>query len=337
MIPVRSLIPNYEVEILREARDIIAHEANSLKHVCQELDSQFVASSILLQNCTGNVIVTGVGKAGLIGRKISATFASVGLPSTFLHPTEAMHGDLGIISPGDLVIAFSNSGETDELVQVVPLLKAREFPIIAITSNHKSTLSRMATYTIAYGKHKEAGLQGLPPSTTTTIMAAVGDALALVAARLRGFTPDLFARFHPGGNLGKQLLQVCEIMRSEQNIRVSQEDVIVKHVFSQKLLPSRRTGAVIIVDETGKLTGIFTDSDLARLLENHREAELDAPIKDVMTKNPITVGPQTLLTEVLEILSCKKVSELPVVDERGFPIGMVDITDVISLLPVDAR
>jgi arabinose-5-phosphate isomerase len=335
MIPQRRLIPLHEVEILREARSVLETEASAIRNASMQLDQRFAAVVNLLVDCQGAVVMTGIGKAGLIAKKIVATFSSLGIPSLFLHPTEALHGDLGCVQLKDTIIAFSNSGETEELLQILPTFQSWGLPIVAITSTEQNSLARQSTHVIPYGRHPEAGMQGLPPTSSTTVMLAIGDALALVSAKLRGFNPQGFARLHPGGNLGKKLLPVREIMRSGDSIRIASEQATVREVFSQNILPSRRTGAVMLVDDQQKLTGLFTDSDLARLLERHREELIDAPIRDVMTKNPITIRTHTLLGEVVEILSRKKVSELPVVADDDTPIGMVDITDVIGLIPLE--
>jgi arabinose-5-phosphate isomerase len=336
----RDVIPLAESERLRDGRDIIRQEARALDDVARRLDTAFCAAVSRIETCTGSVIVTGMGKAGLIGRKVAATFASLGTRATFLHPAEAVHGDLGQLRPDDVVVALSNSGETDELCRLLPILRKQSVAIIAITGRDTSTLGREADVTITLGTLREAGPLGLAPTTSTTAMLAIGDALALVVSQVRGFSREQFARFHPGGSLGLKLRTIPEIMRRGRQLRIADETATVRDVFStasRRLGPpgqvARRTGAVILVDASGRLTGIFTDSDLARLLEAHREQQLDRPIAEVMTRHPKTISVGAPLSDAIDILSQFHISELPVTDADGRPVGLVDITDVIGLLP----
>jgi arabinose-5-phosphate isomerase len=336
----REVIPVSEMERLREGRDILRQEARALDEIARQLDGAFCAAVSRIEHCTGSLIVTGMGKAGLIGHKIAATFASLGTRATFLHPAEAIHGDLGLLRSDDVVLALSNSGETDELCRLLPMLRRQGVAIIAITGRDTSTLGREADVTITLGTLREAGPLGLAPTTSTTAILAVGDALALVVSQVRGFSREQFARFHPGGSLGLKLRTIPEIMRRGWQLRIADETATVRDVFStasRRHGPpgqiTRRTGAVILVDAAGHLTGIFTDSDLARLLESHREEQLDRPIAEVMTRQPKTVSLTAPLADAIDILSQFHISELPVIDTDGRPVGLVDITDVIALLP----
>ena len=322
-----------QFEKLREGRAVIEQEAAALNRVAKLLDDQFCAATDRIVNCQGSTVITGIGKAGLIGRKIAATFSSTGTPSYFLHPAEAVHGDLGSLRSCDLLIVLSNSGETEEICRLLPAVARMQVPVIAITSTTHSQLAKYADVVLQLGRLKEAGLHGLPPSTSTTAMLAMGDALAIVAARTKGFTPNDFANCHPAGSLGRKLTPVNEIMRKGDELRIASEEQTVRHVFSSFPATTRRTGAVMLVDSDGTLAGLFTDSDLARLLEQNQDAALDCSIAHVMTQNPFTIYPDTLLSEVVEILSEKKLSELPVIDQAGHPVGLVDITDVIGLMP----
>jgi arabinose-5-phosphate isomerase len=276
-----------------------------------------------------------MGKAGLIGRKIAATLSSMGTPAQFLHPAEAVHGDVGCLRREDVLLALSNSGETDELCRLLPVVRRLAVPIVAITAADNSTLGSQADVVIRLGRLREAGPFGLAPTTSTTAMLAIGDALALGVSRLKGFTPQQFAVFHPGGSLGRQLATVGEVMRRGDQLRIARDDATIREVFVSLGHPGRRTGAVMLVDDAGRLSGLFTDSDLARLLEQHREFQLDHAIREVMTVRPVTIGPAAPLTEAVDVLSSRKISELPVVDEEHRPIGLIDITDVIALLPRD--
>ena len=314
-------------------QDIIRAEARALRLLADRLDDAFVAAIRILLDCRGSAIVTGMGKAGLIGQKIAATFASTGTPSHFIHPSEALHGDLGRIRRGDCALVLSNSGLTDEIVRLVPSLCDMQIPVIAVTSNPASQLARVASVTLDLGATTEACSLGLAPSTSTTAMLALGDALALVTSRLRGFTQEDFARVHPGGSLGRRLSRVVEVMRPLDQCCVAEETQSLRHIYVQSQRPPRRSGAILLTDADGRLTGIFTDSDLARLFERKRDAAIDRPIREVMTATPITIRHHSLLVEAVKILAARKISELPVVDDAGKPLGLIDITDVLGLLP----
>ena len=328
-------VPLTPLEQLREARAILRDEADALHALSQRLDAEFCVALQTLAETKGCVIVTGVGKAGLIGQKIAATLSSTGTRAYFLHPVEAMHGDLGCVHKDDVVLALSNSGETEEISRLIPMLKRLEVPIVALTATDTSTLGTQADVIIRLGKLHEAGPHGLAPSTSTTAMLAVGDALALVLCQIKGFTPQQFAVFHPGGSLGRKLARVEEIMRRGDELRIAPDSATIRDVFITLAKPGRRTGAVMLVDSAGKLTGLCTDSDLARLLQTHQSFPLDEPISEAMTRNPLTTLPTKRLIDVVEVLSVHKISELPVVDEGGCPIGLIDITDVIGLMPAD--
>ncbi|HRA86636.1 MAG TPA: KpsF/GutQ family sugar-phosphate isomerase [Planctomycetaceae bacterium] len=328
--PARAVIAFGDVEQLREARRIIRQEADALTRLADSLDPTFCDAVRAIRAATGCVIVTGVGKAGLIGQKIVATLASTGTRSHFMHPTEARHGDLGCIGPEDVVLVLSNSGESEELITLIPSLKMLRVPVIAVTRDSDNSLARLADVVVRVGKHQEAGELGLAPSCSTTSMLAIGDALALVISQSKGFTARDFATFHPAGSLGRQLCPVKDVMRSGKQLRVALEDETVREVMVFHSHPGRRTGAVILTNATGRLTGLFTDSDLARMFENRRDEQLDQPIRDVMTRNPITLGPDVLLPEAIHLMSDRKLSEVPVIDADRIPVGMLDITDVLQ-------
>jgi arabinose-5-phosphate isomerase len=208
-------------------------------------------------------------------------------------------------------------------------------PIVAITARATSTLGAQADVTLTIGRLQEAGLTGLAPTTSTTAMLALGDALALVISRSKGFTSQHFARFHPGGSLGQQLQSVQDLMRHGDQLRIAPQEETIRAVFARMRKPGRRTGAVMLVDGDGCFTGLFTDSDLVRLLENRREGQLDRPISEVMTHRPFTISPNAPLADAVAILSTHRVSELPVIDDAGRPVGLIDITDVIGLMPAE--
>ena len=333
MSSVEQLIPHAQFDQLREAREILKLESNALSEVARRLDSGFCEAVDSLLTCSGSVIVCGMGKAGLIGQKLTATLSSTGTRAHFLHPAEAVHGDLGCIHPQDILLALSNSGETEEISALLPTVKRMGVPIIAITGSERSTLGQHADIRILLGRLQEACPWGLAPTTSTTAMLAVGDALALVVARQRGFSPQQFAVFHPAGSLGRRLKSVTEIMRPLSALRQAQASQSVREVFVSSPVPGRRSGAVLLLDEDGTLAGLFTDSDLARLMEQRRDESLDHPIRDVMTTSPVTLPITAIFSDVVAILSERKISEIPVVNERGAPVGMIDITDVIGWLP----
>jgi arabinose-5-phosphate isomerase len=321
---------------LRFGREVVRTEGQALLRLADRLHDEFCQAADAVLACQGSVIVTGMGKAGLIGQKISATLASTGTPAHFLHPGEAVHGDLGRIRSVDVVLALSFSGETEEVTRLIPSLALLTTPLIAVTGNPHSTLARAACVTLNLGPLSEACSLGLAPSTSTTAMLALGDALALVVSRCRRFDREDFARFHPGGSLGRKLAKVEDVMRPLADCRVADQSWSVRDVLVRVSRPGRRTGAIMLIDALGTLTGVFTDSDLARMLEHSQDTALDRPIEQVMTRRPTTVLTGTLLTQAIALLAAKKISELPVVDEQGKPMGLIDITDVVGQLPIPA-
>ena len=320
-------------EQLRYGREIVRAESQALERLVGQIDDRFCRAIELLHDCRGHVVVSGMGKAGLIGQKISATLASTGTRSLFLHPAEAVHGDLGRISADDCLLILSQSGETDEVLRLLPRLREWDLPIIALTARETSSLGRAATITLELGTVTEVCPLGLAPSTSTTAMLAYGDALALVVSRMRSFGRADFARLHPAGSLGQRLSRIDEFMRPLDQCRLAGEHETIREIFAAARKPGRRSGAIMLVDESGLLSGLFTDSDLARLFEQRQDARLDRPIAEVMTARPITVVEGSMLVDAVGILAQRKISELPVVDRHGAPRGMLDITDVVSLLP----
>lgn len=327
------LTPLSRFEQIRLAREILRTEGQALLALSERLGDDFCRAVDVLFHCRGSVIVSGMGKAGLVGQKIAATLASTGTRSHFLHPGEAIHGDLGRVHRDDVVLMLSFSGETDEVTRLLPSLRA--IPLVAITGKPHSTLGQHAAVTLDLGPIREACTLGLAPSTSTTAMLALGDALALVLSRMHSFGALDFVRFHPGGSLGRKLANVDDLMRPLEECRVAREDKTVRDVFVDVSRPGRRTGAIMLTDENGLLTGIFTDSDLARLLETRRDRYIDGPVRDVMTHRPRTVQSGSTMGDALEVLAERKISELPVIDADGRPRGLLDITDIVGLLPRD--
>ena len=320
-------------DCLSLARQVLQNEARTLDTLSQRLGESFYQAVEMILACRGSVIVSGIGKAGLVGQKIAATLASTGTRSHFLHPAEAMHGDLGRVHCDDIALVLSMSGHTEEVVRMLPALTALGVPIVAVTGHPASPLGRKASLVLDLGPIHEACPLGLAPTTSTTAMLALGDALAVVLSRLRGFSARDFARFHPGGNLGRRLLRVEEAMRPLADCRLAQEDQTLRQALVQQSRPGRRTGAIMVVSQDGRLSGIFTDSDLARLLEANRDAFLNRPIAVVMTRQPTTIVAGELLSAAASVLAERKISELPVVDRDGCPLGLIDITDVVGMVP----
>jgi arabinose-5-phosphate isomerase len=274
--------------------------------------------------------VTGVGKSADVGAKIVGTMNSTGTRAYALDATKALHGDLGMVHPDDTALLLSHSGDSDEIVRLLGPLRELASGIVGITGNGQSTLARLADVALVYGAVVEACPLTLAPSTSTTIMLALGDALAFVLSDYRQFTAEEFARLHPAGSLGRKLARVESVMRQGDDLRFASADETVRAVFAQPRT-GRRTGAIMLTDSDGRLAGIFTDSDLARLFEQRRDLALDRPIRAVMTIRPITVPVGARVAEALEVLQRRKISELPVVDSDGRPVGMLDITDLIGV------
>lgn len=332
----QSRLPTTPRETIELGRQVIAQEARALESLLDRLDADFAAAVAKLVDLRGNLIVTGIGKAGLIAQKLAATFASTGTRAHFLHPAEAFHGDLGRLADDDCVLALSQSGETSEVLQLLAPLAARKIALVAMTASRNSTLGRAADLTLTLGRLDEACSLGLAPSSSTTAMLALGDALALVTSRLKGFEASDFARYHPGGALGRKLSRVDDQMRDLEQCRVASQHATVREVLAASTRPGRRSGAVLLTDNQGVLTGIFTDSDLARLIERRDDRALDRPICQQMTRRPTTVASGTKMEIAIDLLADRKISELPVIDRQGRPLGLIDVTDVIGLVPESA-
>jgi arabinose-5-phosphate isomerase len=317
---------------LMYARQIVRGEAAALLCVADRLNEAFLCAVELFHGCPGRICVTGTGKSADVGQKIAGTLNSTGTRAYVLDATRAVHGDLGMIHQDDIVLALSVSGETEEIVKLLPSLTQMAWAVVGLTSNAQSTLAKSSTVALVLGPLEEVCPLGLAPSTSTTAMIAVGDALAFVLMRLRKFTHEDFARFHPAGSLGRKLLKVEAVMRHGNDLRIAHSNKTVREVFAQEKRLGRRTGAVMLTGEGGTLAGLFTDSDLARLFEQHRDAAFDRPIREVMTPQPLMVPVGTRLTDAVDILRERKISELPVVDAVGKPVGLIDITDLIGLV-----
>lgn len=309
------------------AREVLRTEAAAIVSLEGRLGETFSRAAEMILGCRGRIVVTGMGKAGLIGAKISATLASTGTPSLFLHPAEAIHGDLGRVVRDDVVLALSNSGETDELTLLLPALKRIGTPILSITGSPQSTLGTLSDLCLDMGRIEEACPLGLAPSASTTAMLALGDALALTVLKARDFKAEDYAQFHPGGDLGRRLMKVGEIMRTgERDPRVTEAQTVQEALTA---ITKARAGAVTVVAADGRLAGIFTDGDLRRHIAGDVSV-LRGSVGRVMTRHPVTVRPDALAVEALRILRERKIDELPVVDPEARPLGMLDVQDLLA-------
>ncbi len=316
------------------ARNVLATEARCIGDLADRIDEHFASAAGSVYKCGGSVVLTGIGKAGIIAQKISATLASTGTPSIFLHPVEALHGDLGRVRRDDVVIILSHSGATEEIVRLVDHLKARGARLVAITAFDDSPLARHADIVLNYGDVDEACPLGLAPTASTGCMLALGDALALTVMDMRKFSPEEFATFHPAGELGRRLLRVEESMtvRKGERLPVARENLTVREALTDAEKIERRAGALLLVDADGRLSGIFTDADLRRLSIDDRDGRLmDRPIREVMHRDPKRIRAGELASEAMAILNKYRIDELPIVDDDGRPVGLLDVQDLMEL------
>ena len=314
-------------------------EARAVREVSRAVDTRFEQAVDLLCGCTGAAVTTGVGKAGHIARKLSATLSSTGTPSHFLSPADAVHGDLGSVRQGDILIILSSSGESDEIVRILSLVKKLGNPVIGLTSSSKSSLGRHADVVLETGKIPEACPLGLAPSASTTAMLALSDALALSVMKQRAFTAEDFALFHPAGQLGRKLMTVAEAMsfRRGENLPVASDRLTVAQVLHEVSRIKRRSGAVVLLDDDGKISGIFTDGDLRRVVTDADASALQRPIAEVMTRNPRRIRSDRLASEAMAVMRKYRFDELPVVDEHDRPVGLIDVQDLVVLKMLDVN
>lgn len=311
------------------AKEILFMESEAIRNLIGRLDHSFQKAVDLIFTCKGRVIVTGIGKAGIIGQKISATLASTGTPSYWIHSSEARHGDLGRIVANDIILALSNSGET-EVVTLLPFVKQIGAKVIAITGNNKSSLASHSDVVLDIGKIKEPCPLGLAPSASSTAMLALGDALALTIFKKRNLSKEDYAFYHPGGELGRQLLTVEMVMRKNEGNPVADEDMILLDVLTIMTETAGKPGAVSIIDKQNKLVGFFTDGDLRRHLKNG-VSFLQYRVKEVMTRSPKVINARCLAAEAYKILKDYKIDQLPVVDGSNTPIGIIDVQDLLEV------
>lgn len=315
------------------ARRVLNAEADAIRSVIDRLDEAFDQAVMTIANATGMLVVAGVGKSGMIGHKISATFASIGTASHFVHPTEAVHGDLGRIRGDDVMLLLSYGGETDEVLALAALIRQDGVPVIAMTGRPDSHLARISDIHLNVGDMTEACPHNLAPTATTTAMLALGDALALAVSERKAFTAEDYKKRHPGGTLGRQMLGVTEIMRFKagDNLPLIQDNVTIAAMLDQAAKVERRSGAVVLINEQGQLSGIFTDADLRRLLLKQGVAVLETPVAQVMTRQPQCLRDTQVVRDAVQLIREVRVDEIPVVDAQGKPVGLVDVQDLISL------
>ena len=309
------------------AREILRLEARAIQALVQRIDQRFVRAIEILESCKGRVVVTGMGKSGLIGRKISATLASTGTPSLFLHPAEGVHGDLGMVSRSDVVIALSNSGETDELLKILPSFKRISIPLICLTGKIHSSLAKESEVVLDISVEKEAGPISFVPTSSTTAMLAMGDALSIVLMEKRGLKQEDFAYFHPGGNLGRRLfLKVRDIWHEGDAIPLVDELTTMKKVILE--ITSKKFGMTVVADSRGILSGVFTDGDLRRLLDQGKDP-MRLKAGEVMTSHPKAIGPDALAAQALQMMEQHSITSLPVVDNQKKVAGIIHLHDLL--------
>ncbi|NPB07349.1 MAG: KpsF/GutQ family sugar-phosphate isomerase [Aquificae bacterium] len=313
-------------EVLKKARRVIEEEIRGLERLKDSLGEEFTRAVELILGCEGKVVLTGIGKSGHVARKIASTFASTGTPAFFLHPAEALHGDLGMVDRKDVVIAISNSGESQELLALIPYIRLHGVPLIAITNNPDSSLAKYSDVVLNLNVEKEACPLELAPTTSSTATLALGDALAMTVMELRGFTRKDFALRHPAGSLGRKLRLVRDLHHTGKELPLVKEDTPMKEVVLE--MTSKGFGATAVIDEEGKLVGIITDGDLRRFVNRGGDFERSRA-RDVMTRNPKTARPDELALEALKRMEDHKITVLIVVDEENRPVGIIHMHDIL--------
>jgi arabinose-5-phosphate isomerase len=316
-------------DVLGVARRVISVEEKAVGDLLARLNSSFVRAVELIYGCKGRVVVTGIGKSGIIGRKISATMASTGTPSFFLHPAEGSHGDLGMVVKGDAVMAISNSGETVEILSLLPVIKRLAIPLIALTGNPSSTLAKRSDVVLDVSVREEASSLAMAPTASTTAALAMGDALAVALLEMKGFSEEDFALLHPGGTIGKRLLlKVEDLMHVGNEIPLVTLETTMKDVILE--ISSKRLGITTVVDDQGHLQGVITDGDLRRILERHGRSFFELEAGQVMTKKPKTISGNALAARALQVMEKHSITALVVSNEEGKPTGIIHLHDLLK-------
>jgi len=325
--------PTRKIDV-KEACELMHREAEAIVQLADSLNDDFSRAVRMIYECTGSVVVTGIGKAGIIGRKISATLASTGTPSHFLHAAEAVHGDLGRLREQDIALVLSYSGQSEEIVRLIALLKQLGLPMIAVTGDEHSPLAQHSEVALWLGSLEEVCPLGLAPTTSTTCMLALGDALAIAVMKLRNFQAADYARYHPGGALGRKLVtveQAALFSRGKALPQAPDHCTVQQALQRAEASASLRHGCILLTDENGRLSGLLTDGDLRRGVENKGPRVHNLPVAQIMTKNPKVVHPDTLASEAMAIFHEHRIDEIPVVDRNGRPVGLIDVQDVVAL------
>lgn len=318
---------NDQEKMIELGRTVVDIENSAVAALRDRIGAEFAEACAVMMQCRGRVVVTGMGKSGHIGGKIAATLASTGTPAFFVHPGEASHGDLGMITPGDVVMALSNSGETSEVLTILPLLKRMDIPMVALTGNRQSTLAREADVHLDVGVQKEACPLDLAPTASTTAALVMGDALAIALLQARGFTPEDFALSHPGGSLGKRLLlRVQDLMHSGERLPVTWEQSSLRDALME--ITAKGLGMTAVVDAQERLSGIFTDGDLRRCFDARQDLN-QARVADVMTRGGIRIRQDHLAAEAVKLMDEKKINALLVVDEHDRLVGALNMHDLL--------
>ncbi|WP_273778898.1 KpsF/GutQ family sugar-phosphate isomerase [Acinetobacter sp. GSS19] len=318
-----------QIDFQKVARETLRLEEQALHVLAEQIDERFSRACEIILQCQGRLVVTGMGKSGHIGRKMAATFASTGTPSFFMHPGEAGHGDLGMLVRGDVLIAISNSGKSDEIMMLMPLIKHLGVPLITISANDTGPMPQNADVALTLGELTEACPLGLAPTSSTTATLALGDALAVALLDARGFTAEDFARSHPAGALGKRLLlHVKHLMHKGAELPKVRPDMPMSKVLYE--ISDKRLGLTTVVDEHDTLLGIFTDGDLRRMIDRQQGFDINVAVADVMTKKPFTISAEARAVEALELLRDKKINQFVVVDEANKVIGVISMHDLIQ-------
>ena len=314
--------------IIEQAKRVLMIESKAIEALVDRIGEDFVQAVELIYKCSGRVVVTGMGKSGIIGKKIASTLASVGTPALFLHPADGIHGDLGMVTKGDVIICLSNSGETEELLKLLPVIKRFNIKLIAITGNTKSTLARSGDVVLDVSVDEEACPWDIVPTASTTATLAMGDALCIALLDKKGFSKEDFAIFHPGGSLGKSLLlTVNDLMHKGDTIPIVMEDAILKDVIYE--ISSKKMGVTAVVDGEMVLKGIVTDGDLRRLLEKRRDI-FEIKASEIMSKNPKTIDKDELAAKALQIMEQYSITSLLIVDGKNSPTGIVHLHDLLK-------
>jgi len=315
--------------ILEEGKKVIEIEQKAIADLLPKVNSSFAEAVKLIYNCSGRTIITGIGKSGLIARKIVATLNSTGTSSIYLHPTDALHGDLGLVRKDDIIIIISKSGATEELLSLITMIRRMQIPVISMLGNGNSSISKLSDVVLDIGVKEEACPHGLAPTSSTTVSMVLGDALAVAVLKLRGFTADDFAMLHPAGSLGRKLLlRITEIMYKENDLPVVSENASIKDTILE--MTAKRLGATCVINEEQSLVGIITDGDLRRQLEKSLDIK-NLQAKDIMTKNPKTIKQNLLASYALQQMENYNITSLIAVDENNNPVGLVHLHDLVKL------